>query len=196
MNIFKEQREEKNRTLAILEEMKKTIDELKQIESFLNDRVDILNSNSLELSEKIETLDITKIGKYIDLNKQNIKNQIVELEIAVKAFKTQIENVTYKNVVKHTKSMRKLLYVPIIAFIIVFGIITYFYFTNVKYIQKQTEELVKQNELLSDRINNVYWILAEDQKFWYDKESKQFFINNNQWIKDYKKNLQNKDKKK
>ena len=67
--------------------------------------------------------------------------------------------------------------------------ISYIYFTNVRYIKNQTDEIVNQNKLLKDRINSVYWILAEDQKFWYDKESKELFVENAKWLKNYKENL-------
>lgn len=201
MNIFKEQKEEKNKTLAILEDMKKTIEELKQLEKALNERADSLNSNHRRLSEKVETLNIAEIGEYIDSNKEKIKTQITEMETAVKGFKTRIEAEADKNISKYVKKVRLLLYAPIIGFIMALGLITYFYFTNVKYIENKTKELVKQNEeikkqngLLADRINNVYWILAEDQKFWYDKESKEIFIQNAKWLKDYKQNLQKKNK--
>lgn len=202
MNIFKEQKEEKNKTLAILEDMKKTIEELKQLEKDLNERADTLNSNHRRLSEKVETLNIGEIGKYIDSNKEKIKTQITEMETAVKDFKTRIEGEADKNISKYAKKVKWLIYAPIIGFTIALSLITYFYFTNVKYIQnetkelvKQTEEIKKQNGLLADRINNVYWILAEDQKFWYDKESKEIFIQNAKWLKDYKQNLQKKNKK-
>ncbi|MGL4935661.1 MAG: hypothetical protein ACRDCE_21410 [Cetobacterium sp.] len=195
MNIFKEQKEEKNKTLAILEDMKKTIEELKQLEKALNERADSLNSNHRRLSEKVETLNIAEIGECIDSNKEKIKTQITEMETAVKGFKTRIEAEADKNISKYAKKVKWLLYAPIIGFIMALSLITYFYFTNVKYIQNETKELVKQNELLTNRINNIYWILAEDQKFWYDKESKEFFIQDNKWLKDYKQNLQNKNKK-
>ncbi|UPO99071.1 hypothetical protein MKD34_14075 (plasmid) [Cetobacterium somerae] len=196
MNIFKEQKEEKNKTLAILEDMKKTIEELKKLEKALNERADSLNSNHRRLSEKVETLNIAEIGECIDSNKEKIKTQITEMETAVKGFKTRIEAEADKNISKYAKKVKWLLYAPIIGFIMALSLITYFYFTNVKYIENKTKELVKQNEeikkqngLLADRINNVYWILAEDQKFWYDKESKEFFIQDNKWLKDYKQNL-------
>lgn len=185
MNIFKEQKEEKNKTLAILEDMKKTIEELKQLEKALNERADSLNSNHKRLSEKVETLNIAEIGNYIDSNKEKIKTQIAEMETAVKGFKTQIEAEADKNISKYAKKVKWLLYAPIIGFTIVLILISYFYFTNVKYIQEK-------NDLLAKRINSVYWILVEDEKFWYDKESKEFFIQDNQWIKDYKENLQKK----
>lgn len=196
MNIFKEQKEEKNKTLAILEDMKKTIEELKQLEKDLNERADSLNSNHRRLSEKVETLNIAEIGECIDSNKEKIKTQITEMETAVKGFKTRIEAEADKNISKYAKKVKWLLYAPIIGFIMALSLITYFYFTNVKYIENKTKELVKQNEeikkqngLLANRINNVYWILAEDQKFWYDKESKEIFIQDNKWLKDYKQNL-------
>lgn len=195
MNIFKEQKEEKNKTLAILEDMKKTIEELKQLEKALNERADTLNSNHRRLSEKVETLNIAEIGECIDSNKKKIKTQITEMETAVKGFKTRIEAEADENISKYAKKVKWLLYAPIIGFIMALSLITYFYLTNVKYIQNETKELVKQNELLTNRINNIYWILAEDQKFWYDKESKEFFIQDNKWLKDYKHNLQKKNKK-
>lgn len=195
MNIFKEQKEEKNKTLAILEDMKKTIEELKQLEKALNERADTLNSNHRRLSEKVETLNIAEIGECIDSNKKKIKTQITEMETAVKGFKTRIEAEADENISKYAKKVKWLLYAPIIGFTIALSLITYFYLTNVKYIQNETKELVKQNELLTNRINNIYWILAEDQKFWYDKESKEFFIQDNKWLKDYKHNLQKKNKK-
>lgn len=195
MNIFKEQKEEKNKTLAILEDMKKTIEELKQLEKALNERADTLNSNHRRLSEKVETLNIAEIGECIDSNKKKIKTQITEMETAVKGFKTRIEAEADENISKYAKKVKWLLYAPIIGFIMALSLITYFYLTNVKYIQNETKELVKQNELLTNRINNIYWILAEDQKFWYDKESKEFFIQDNKWLKDYKQNLQKKNKK-
>lgn len=195
MNIFKEQKDERNKTLAILEDMKKSIEELKQLEKALNERADTLNSNHRRLSEKVETLNIAEIGECIDSNKEKIKTQITEMETAVKGFKTRIEGMTDKNISNYTEKVRWLLYAPIIGFTITLILISYFYFTNVKYIQNETKELVKQNELLTNRINNIYWILAEDQKFWYDKESKEFFIQDNKWLKDYKQNLQKKNKK-
>ena len=188
MNIFKEQKEEKNKTLAILEDMKKTIEELKQLEKALNERADTLNSNHRRLSEKVETLNIGEIGKYIDSNKEKIKTQITEMETAVKGFKTRIEAEADKNISKYAKNIKWFIYAPIIGFSITLILISYFYFTNVRYIQEK-------NDLLAKRVNSIYWILAEDQKFWYDKESKVFFLKDETWLKDYKKNLQKENKK-
>lgn len=188
MNIFKEQKEEKNRTLAILEDMTKTIEELKQLEKALNERADTLNSNNRRLSEKIETLDIARIGKYINSNEDVIQSQITKMENAVNSFKTRIESNADKTISKYAQKVGWLIYAPIIGFTVALVLISYFYFSNVRYIQEK-------NDLLVNRINNVYWILAEDNKFWYDKESKKYFIHDNKWIKDYKKNLQKKNKK-
>lgn len=188
MNIFKEQKEEKNKTLAILEDMKKTIEELKQLEKALNERADSLNSNHRRLSEKVETLNIAEIGECIDSNKEKIKTQITEMETAVKGFKTRIEAEADENISKYAKRVKLFIYAPIMGFTITLILISYFYFINVRYIQEK-------NDLLAKRINSVYWILAEDEKFWYDKESKEFFIQDNKWIKDYKENLQKNNKK-
>lgn len=188
MNIFKEQKEEKNKTLAILEDMKKTIEELKQLEKALNERVDSLNSNHRRLSEKVETLNIAEIGECIDSNKEKIKTQIAEMETAVKGFKTRIEAEADKNISKYAKKVKWLLYAPIIGFTITLILISYFYFTNVRYIQEK-------NDLLAKRVNSIYWILAEDKKFWYDNESKDFFLKDETWLKDYKENLQKNNKK-
>ena len=73
MNIFKEQKDERNKTLAILEDMKKRSEELKQLEKALNEREETLNSNHRRLSEKVETLNIAEIGECIDSNKEKIK---------------------------------------------------------------------------------------------------------------------------
>ena len=168
--------------------MKKSIEELKQLEKALNERADTLNSNHRRLSEKVETLNIAEIGECIDSNKEKIKTQITEMETAVKGFKTRIEGIADKNISNYTEKVRWLLYAPIIGFTITLILISYFYFENVRYIQEK-------NDLLSKRINSVYWILAEDQKFWYDKESKDFFLKDETWLKDYKQNLKKKNKK-
>ncbi|WP_297407618.1 hypothetical protein, partial [uncultured Cetobacterium sp.] len=81
-----------------------------------------------------------------------------------------------------------LIYAPIIGFTVALVLISYFYFINVRHIQEK-------NDILANKINNVYWILAEDNKFWYDKNSQKLFIENYNWIKDYKQNLQKKNKK-
>lgn len=189
MNIFQLQKEEKNTTIATLNEMKKMIEELKE----LNEKLDLKSAtlvrvqNSLE--QKIETLDITSIEKSIEKNKIKLDNQISDMEKAVKVFKTSIEVNSDENISRYKKSIKYVIYAPIIAFITTLIGISYIYFTNVRYIKTQTEELVNQNKILKDRINNVYWILAEDNKFWYDKESQKFYIEKNPWIKDFKDNL-------
>lgn len=189
MNIFQLQKEEKNTTIATLNEMKKMIEELKE----LNEKLDSKSANLVRvqnsLEQKIETLDISSIGESIEKNKEKLDNQILDMEKAVKAFKVSIEANSDENISKYKKSIKYVLYAPIIAFIGVLIGISYIYFTNVRYIKNQTEELVNQNQILKDRINNVYWILAEDNKFWYDKESQKFYIEKNPWIKDFKDNL-------
>lgn len=189
MNIFQLQKEEKNTTIATLNEMKKMIEELKE----LNEKLDSKSANLVRvqnsLEQKIETLDISSIGDSIEKNKVKLDNQILDMEKAVKAFKVSIEANSDENISKYKKSIKYVLYAPIIAFILVLIGISYIYFTNVRYIKNQTEELVNQNKILKDRINNVYWILAEDNKFWYDKESQKFYIEKNPWIKDFKDNL-------
>ncbi|WP_297407990.1 hypothetical protein, partial [uncultured Cetobacterium sp.] len=114
MNIFKEQKEEKNRTLAILEDMNKTIEELKQLEKALNEKADILNFNNRRLSEKVETLDIVRIGKYINSNEEVIQSQITKMENAVNSFKTRIEIHADKTISKYDQEACWLIYAPII----------------------------------------------------------------------------------
>lgn len=91
------------------------------------------------------------------------------METAIKGFKTRIEAEVDKNISKYAKKVKWLLYAPIIGFIMPLSLITYFYFTNVRYIQER-------NDLLAKRINSVYWILSEDEKFWYDKDSQKLLI--------------------
>lgn len=189
MNIFQLQKEEKNTTIATLNEMKEMIKQLKNLNEELNKESRTLMRTHNSLEEKVETLDITMIGQSIEENRKKIDDQVSDMEKAVKAFKTSIEANSDENISKYKKSVKYTLYAPIIAFIMAFIGISYIYFTNVRYIKNQTEELVNQNKLLKDRINRVYWILAEDQKFWYDKESKELFVENAKWLKNYKENL-------
>lgn len=189
MNIFQLQKEEKNTTIATLNEMKKMIEELKELNEKLDSKSATLVRVQNSLEQKIETLDITSIEKSIEKNKIKLDNQILDMEKAVKIFKTSIEVNSDENISRYKKSIKYVIYAPIIAFITTLIGISYIYFTNVRYIKTQTEELVNQNKILKDRINNVYWILAEDNKFWYDKESQKFYIEKNPWIKDFKDNL-------
>lgn len=189
MNIFQLQKDEKNTTIATLNEMKQMIEQLKNLNEELSSKSGTLIRTHNSLEEKVETLDITMIGKSIEENRKKINDQVSDMEKAVKAFKTSIEENSNENISKYKKSIKYTIYAPIVGFIIAFIGISYIYFTNVRYIKNQTEELVNQNKLLKDRINRVYWILAEDEKFWYDKESKELFVENAKWLKNYKENL-------
>lgn len=196
MNIFEKQKQEKNTKLETLEEMRTAIEELKKLENQMQETAKNLSIKHSTLTSHLDALDIAKISKTISINEDRIDKQITKLEKTVLEFKNKINNEAQENINSYSKTLLYFIYIPFGVFVAIIGLVTFIYFTSVRNIENQANELAKQNQILKDKINSIYWILAEDQKFWYDKESKQFFINNNQWIKDYKKNLQNKDKKK
>ena len=196
MNIFEKQKQEKKTKLETLEEMRTAIEELKKLENQMQETAKNLSTKHRTLTSHLDALDIAKISKTISINEDRIDKQITKLEKTVLEFKNKINNEAQENINSYSKTLLYFIYIPFGVFVAIIGLVTFIYFTSVKNIENQANELAKQNQILKDKINSIYWILAEDQKFWYDKESKQFFINNNQWIKDYKKNLQNKDKKK
>ncbi|MGL5703356.1 MAG: hypothetical protein ACRCW5_09575, partial [Cetobacterium sp.] len=196
MNIFEKQKQEKNTKIETLEEMKATIEELKKLENQMQETAKNLSIKYSTLTSHLDALDIAKISKTISTNEDKIVKQIAELEIAVASFKIKINNEAQKNINSYTRASLYFMYIPFLVFIGSLGLIAFIYFSSIRHLENKAEELAKQNNLLKDRINGVYWILAEDQKFWYDKESQKFFIKQNSWIKDYKKNLQNSDKKK
>ncbi|MGL4612579.1 MAG: hypothetical protein ACRC8M_02440 [Cetobacterium sp.] len=194
MNIFEKQKQEKNTKIETLEEMKTAIEELKKLENQMQETAKNLSIKHSTLTSHLDALDIAKISKTISANEDKITKQITELETAVTNFKKKINTEAQENINSYTRTSLYFIYIPFFIFLAALGLITFTYFSSVRYLENKAEELAKQNNLLKDRINGVYWILAEDQKFWYDKESKQFFIEKNSWIKDYKKNLQNKNK--
>lgn len=179
MNIFEKQKLEKNTKLETLEEMRTAIEELKKLENQMQETAKNLNIKHNILTSHLDALDISKISKTISANEDRIDNQITKLEKTVLEFKDKIHNEAQKNINSYVKNLLYFIYFSIAIFVIILGFTTYTYYKNITQ--------------LEDKINSVYWILAEDQKFWYDKESQQFFIKDYEWIKNYKKNLQNKN---
>lgn len=189
MNIFEIQKKEKNGTLEILEELNKSIIELKTIEKDLKEGIVSLNSKYNVLNDKIEKLDIQEIERSIDSNKKKLETQIVEMEKAVKAFKSEIKAEADSGISNYNKQLKICLYAPIGAFIVFIILITYGYFLNIRYIKGQVEEMVAKNNLLAKRIDQIHWLLVEDNKFWYDKDNKELYLNDNEWLRDYKKKI-------
>lgn len=192
MNIFEIQKKEKNGTLEILEELNKSIIELKTIEKDLKEGIVSLNSKHNVLNDKLEKLDIQEIERSIDSNKKKLETQIVEMEKAVKAFKSEIKAEADSGISNYNKHLKICLYAPIGAFIVFIILITYGYFLNIRYIKGQVEEMVAKNNLLAKRIDQIHWLLVEDNKFWYDKDNKELYLNDNEWLRDYKKKIKNK----
>ena len=192
MNIFEIQKKEKNGTLEILEDLNKSIIEVKTIEKDLKEVIVSLNSKHIILNDKIEKLDIQEIERSIDSNKKKLETQIVEMEKAVKAFKSEIKAEADSGISNYNKQLKISLYAPIGAFIVFIILITYGYFLNIRYIKGQVEEMAAKNNLLAKRIDQIHWLLVEDNKFWYDKDNKELYLNDNEWLRDYKKKIKNK----
>ncbi|MGL4687786.1 MAG: hypothetical protein ACRCVS_03780 [Fusobacteriaceae bacterium] len=82
-----------------------------------------------------------------------------------------------------------LLYIPMLVFLANFLISNYIYFSKIKKIENQ-------NELLTNRVDNTFWLVSEEKKLWYDAKTKELYIHDNKWFQDYKKKLKTQKNKK
>lgn len=191
MNIFEMQKEERNTTLKALEKINKSLEELKELEKKLkNENLSLEEKNKI-LTNKLEKLDIGEISKQIEYNIYRLEGEYSRLKATVDNFKRQMEEETRVAISKYRGMVKNSLYGVLIASVLFLFLISYGYFTNIRYIKGQVEEMVVKNNLLANRINQIHWIIAEDNKFWYDKENKELYLEDNEWLRDYKKKIKN-----
>lgn len=191
MNIFEMQKEERNTTLKALEKINKSLEELKELEKKLkNENLSLEEKNKI-LTNKLEKLDIGEISKQIEYNIYRLEGEYSRLKATVDNFKRQMEEETRVAISKYRGMVKNSLYGVLIASVLFLFLISYGYFTNIRYIKGQVEEMVAKNNLLANRINQIHWIIAEDNKFWYDKENKELYLEDNEWLRDYKKKIKN-----
>lgn len=191
MNIFEMQKEERNTTLKALEKINKSLEELKELEKKLkNENLSLEEKNKI-LTNKLEKLDIGEISKQIEYNIYRLEQEYSRLKATVDNFKRQMEEETRVAISKYRGMVKNSLYGVLIASVLFLMLISYGYFTNIRYIKGQVEEMVAKNNLLANRINQIHWIIAEDNKFWYDKENKELYLEDNEWLRDYKKKIKN-----
>lgn len=189
MNIFEQQKKEKNLTLKSLEDIQISIKELKELEKSFKEQVSSVSMAVHQLKNKVEVLDIGKIGKFIDDKEDTINRQMKQLESATERFKEKMIYTSDETIAKYNKHLKYCLYVPIISFSIVFCLVSYGYFVNIRYMKNQTEKLVKQNELLKDRINGTFWLMVERDKAWYNSKEKKLYFGDNEARRKYLENL-------
>lgn len=193
MNVFERQKEERNTTLKALEKINKSLEELKELEKKLkNENLSLEEKNKI-LTNKLEKLDIGEISKQIEYNIYRLEQEYSRLKATVDDFKRQMEEETRLAISKYRGMVKNSLYVVLIASVLFLMLISYGYFTNIRYIKGQVEEMVAKNNLLANRINQIHWIIAEDNKFWYDKDNKELYLEDNEWLRDYKKKLHKKN---
>ena len=193
MNVFERQKEERNTTLKALEKINKSLEELKELEKKLkNENLSLEEKNKI-LTNKLEKLDIGEISKQIEYNIYRLEQEYSRLKASVDDFKRQMEEETRVAISKYRGMVKNSLYGVLIASVLFLMLISYGYFTNIRYIKGQVEEMVVKNNLLATRINQIHWIIAEDNKFWYDKENKELYLKDNEWLRDYKKKLHKKN---
>lgn len=189
MNVFERQKEERNTTLKALEKINKSLEELKELEKKLkNENLSLEEKNKI-LTNKLEKLDIGEISKQIEYNIYRLEQEYSRLKASVDDFKRQMEEETRLAISKYRGMVKNSLYGVLIASVLFLMLISYGYFTNIRYIKGQVEEMVAKNNLLATRINQIHWIIVEDNKFWYDKDNKELYLEDNEWLRDYKKKL-------
>lgn len=189
MNVFERQKEERNTTLKALEKINNSLEELKELEKKLkNENLSLEEKNKI-LTNKLEKLDISEISKQIEYNIYRLEQEYSRLKTTVDNFKRQMEEETRVAISKYRGMVKNSLYGVLIGSVLFLMLISYGYFTNIRYIKGQVEEMVAKNNLLATRINQLHWIIAEDNKFWYDKENKELYLKDNEWLRDYKKKL-------
>ena len=191
MNVFERQKEERNTTLKALEKINKSLEELKELEKKLkNENLSLEEKNKI-LTNKLEKLDIGEISKQIEYNIYRLEQEYSRLKASVDDFKRQMEEETRVAISKYRGMVKNSLYGVLIASVLFLMLISYGYFTNIRYIKGQVEEMVVKNNLLATRINQIHWIIVEDNKFWYDKDNKELYLEDNEWLRDYKKKIKN-----
>lgn len=189
MNVFERQKEERNTTLKALEKINNSLEELKELEKKLkNENLSLEEKNKI-LTNKLEKLDIGEISKQIEYNIYRLEQEYSRLKASVDDFKRQMEEETRVAISKYRGMVKNSLYGVLIASVLFLMLISYGYFTNIRYIKGQVEEMATKNNLLATRINQIHWIIVEDNKFWYDKENKELYLKDNEWLRDYKKKL-------
>lgn len=193
MNFFEQQKQAKDTTTESLEQIKKSIEELKKIEESVKELKEIKLSIDRNVNYVTE-LQLDLRNKFNNLNgtvlENKIKNSIDDIEQKTKLSKLNIERATdnLKDTLRGLESKVNFqylfFYLPALVFTLVVLLISVMYLKNVTYIKNQAEELVRQNDELRTRVNALYYLELEDQKFWYDKKNQKLFIRDHKWIKD------------
>ena len=109
---------------------------------------------------------------------ENISPDLEKIKEEIEAIKQEYESIDGKAISNAINDLVNRIfdnwklwgfYVPLGIFITSFLIISYFYITSVRKV--------------NDKIDYIYYIHLSDDKFWYNKESKDLYLGDNDWIK-------------
>ena len=121
---------------------------------------------------------------------ENISPDLLKIRKEIKAIKEDYEDLDLEEVHKTIKNTVnriidgafenwKLwgLYFPLVIFVAVFIMVSYFYMINVR-------KMAEENKVLAAKINYVYQVQVLDEKYWYDETSQELYLGDNKWIKE------------
>lgn len=197
MNFFEEQKRKKDLTIENLEQISKSIEELKTLETELQEvQAKIKNTQDL-LSRTLLKVDITKVN-------EKIQNSIFKIDTDTKGISNILKQVKKDIEIEHRKALDFYLtswkiwalWTPLVISIFFFTALSWSYIANIRYIKTESEELVKENRILKNKLETMYGTLVLDKKFWYDSKNQNLYLDDNSGIKEFIKKQQKENKTK
>ena len=149
-----------------VEEIDKILDKLK----LTSERLEKIEETFSEV-ENISP-DLLKIRKEIKAIKEDYED--LDLEEVHKTIKNTVNRIT-DGAFENWKLWG--LYFPLVIFVAVFIMVSYFYMINVR-------KMAEENKVLAAKINYVYQVQVLDEKYWYDETSQELYLGDNKWIKE------------
>lgn len=141
-----------------------------------------LKNEAEEIDKILEKLKLTserleKIEKTFS-EVENISPELLKIKKEIGAIKKEYEKIDGKAISNAINDLTEKifnnwrmwgLYVPMATFLAVLIMGSYFYMTSIKRI--------------NDKVDYIYYIHLSNDKFWYDKNSKELYLGDNDWIK-------------
>lgn len=197
MNIFEEQKIQKNTIAQSLEKIKKSMEDLEILEkelSFkLENKISSIKETQRKLENTVDKLDNELIFENIEYSKNQTLESIKEIQ---KNTENCINNILldYKKISERAKEINIVVLISsiitVLATLVIFGVGLYLYKKEKDINDTNYSEIKK----IQNRIDDIYYLSLSDDKLWYDKQNKKLYFEDNKFIE--QKNKGNKAKMK
>ena len=197
MNIFEEQKIQKNTIAQSLEKIKKSMEDLeileKELSSKLENKISSIKETQRKLENTVDKLDNELILENIEYSKNQTLESIKEIQ---KNTENCINNIllNYEKIEGRTRDVNIFMLIASITTVLV----TFCVFGIGLYLYKKEKDINDTNyseiKRIQNQIDDIYYLSLSDNKLWYDQKNQKLYFEDNKFIE--QKNKENKAKMK